>query len=116
MILSILQSIDSTIEHISAPVYFWLVGTIYVFYFVSMFGIASINPDYTDYLNNTVQIFIAVILIIRFNPFRKLNCTTNDRVLIMSSAVFLLINDGFASIIHKYFQEYIPLKSNIIAN
>jgi hypothetical protein len=116
MNLSILQSIDSAIEHISAPVYYWLVGIIYVIYFISMFGIASIDPDYTDYLNNVVQIFIAIILIIRFNPLRKLSCTANDRVLIMSSAMFLLINDSISAILRKYFQDYIPLKSNILAN
>jgi len=116
MNLPILQSIDSAIENISAPIYYWLVGTIYVIYFVSMFGIASVNPDYTDYLNNIVQVFIAVILIIRFNPLRKLNCTPNDRVLIMSSAMFLLINDGVSSLVRRYFQDFIPSKSNILAN
>ena len=72
-----------------------------------MFGIASVNPDYTDYLNNFVQVFIAIILIIRFNPLRKLNCTSNDRIFIMSSATFLLINEGFSSILHKYFQDVV---------
>ena len=81
MNLSILQSIDSAVENISAPIYYWLAGTIYLIYFASMFGIASVNPDYTDYLNNIVQVFIAFILIIRFNPLRKLSCTPNDRVL-----------------------------------
>jgi hypothetical protein len=81
-----------------------------------MFGIASVNPEYTHYLNNIVQVFIAVILIIRFNPLRKLNCTPNDRVLIMSSAMFLLINDGVSSLVRNYFQDFIPSKSNIFAN
>ena len=108
MNLSILQSIDSAIEPISAPVYYWMVGIVYVIYFISMFGIASINPNYTDYLNNAVQVFIAIILIIRFNPLRKLTCTANDRVLIMSSAMFLLINDGISSVLRKHFQEFFP--------
>ena len=116
MNLSILQSIDSAVENISAPIYYWLAGTIYLIYFASMFGIASVNPEYTDYLNNIIQVFIAVILIIRFNPLRKLSCTPNDRVLIMSSAMFLLINDGVSSLVRRYFQDFIPSKSNIFAN
>lgn len=105
---NILHTIDSAIEHISAPVYYWFAGILYIIYFLSMFGIAYINLDYTEYLNSVVQIFIAVVLIIRFNPLRKLTCTANDRVLIMSSAVFLLINDGVSSGLRMYFQDYLP--------
>lgn len=105
---NILHTIDTAIDNISAPVYYWLTGILYMIYFITMFGIARINPEYTEYLNTAVQIFIAVILIIRFNPLRKLICTPNDRVLIMSSAVFLLINDGTSSVLQRYFQDYLP--------
>ena len=88
--------IDYMIEYFSTPVYYLLVLLIYVIYIVSAVGIAYINPDYAIYLNHVIQLFIAVVLIIRFNPFRKkLTCNINDRTFILASSFFLLINDEF---------------------
>lgn len=103
--------IDYMIEYFSTPVYYLLVLLIYVIYIVSAVGIAYINPDYAIYLNHVIQLFIAVVLIIRFNPFRKkLTCNINDRTFILASSFFLLINDEFVQYLKSIFSNYIPFK------
>ena len=103
--------IDYMIEYFSTPVYYLLVLLIYVIYIVSAIGIAYINPDYAIYLNHVIQLFIAVVLIIRFNPFRKkLTCNINDRTFILASSFFLLINDEFVQYLKSIFSKYIPFK------
>ncbi len=103
--------IDYMIEYFSTPVYYLLVLLIYVIYIVSAVGIAYINPDYAIYLNHVIQLFIAVVLIIRFNPFRKkLTCNINDRTFILASSFFLLINDEFVQYLKSIFSKYIPFK------
>ncbi len=103
--------IDYVIEDFSTPIYYLLVILIYFIYFVTAIGIAYINPDYAIYLNHTIQLFIAVVLIIRFNPFRKkLTCNMNDRTFILASSFFLLINDEFMAYLKSFFSKYIPFK------
>jgi len=100
-----IRNIDTNLEHISVPVYYVAIAVLYIIYFMSMLGIAYVDPQYTDYLNTGIQIFIAVVLLIRFNPFRKIQCTSNDAILITASAVFMLINDGVAGWLHTYFKK-----------
>jgi hypothetical protein len=106
LLVDYMRRIDSRLDSISAPVYYWIIGTTYFIYFISILGITYINPDYTDYLNTCVQIFISIILLIRFNPLRKIKCTPNDRVLIMASALFLLTNDGISFALHNLFKSH----------
>jgi len=107
---SILQTFDTKIQNISSSVYYWIIGIIYFLYFVSLMGIAYINPSYTSYLNSFIRIFVAFVLLLRFNYWRKITCiSTNDRVIIMASAMFLLINEGIDIIIRQYFQELIQI-------
>jgi len=115
-IFEAIQSIDSKLDGISVSVYYWLIGILYALYFGSIFGIARVDPKYTDYINVGVRIFIAVILLIRFNPFRRLNCTSNDRVMIMASAVFLLINEGVSSWARQSFQDFTHINIPRIAS
>ena len=103
--------IDYVIEDFSTPIYYLLVILIYFIYFVTAIGIAYINPDYGIYLNHIIQLFIAVVLIIRFNPFRKkLTCNMNDRTFILASSFFLLVNDEFMAYLKSLFSKYIPFK------
>lgn len=105
------EFIDYIIESFSTPVYYLLVVLIYLIYIITAIGIAYINPEYAIYLNHVIQLFIAVVLIIRFNPFRKkLNCNMNDRTFILASSFFLLVNDEFVTYIKNMFKKYISLQ------
>lgn len=107
--MGIIETFDSKISQVSSSIYYLVIGIIYFTYFVSLLGIAYINPSYTKYLNTFIRIFVAFVLLIRFNPWRKIACTANDRILIMASAVFLLINEGVTVIIRQYFQDLVQI-------
>jgi len=107
--MGIIETFDSKISQVSSSVYYLIIGITYFLYFVSLLGIAYIKPSYTKYLNTFIRIFVAFVLLIRFNPWRKITCTSNDRVIIMASAVFLLINEGIAVIIRQYFQDLVQM-------
>jgi hypothetical protein len=117
IIHKITNFIDYVIEDFSTPFYRLLVLLLYLIYIVTTIGIAYINPDYASYLNRLIQFFIAIVLVIRFNPFRKkLTCNVNDRTFILASSFFLLINDEFITYIKNIFSKYVPLKKLSINN
>lgn len=104
----------SFIENISPHVYFLLITTWYIVYVVSIVGLAYIDPKYTKWLNVIIQYFIAVILFIRFNPFRKhISCNKNDRIFILASSFFLLVNDEFTNYVRSWFQKTVSMFDNV---
>ena len=104
----------SFIENISPHVYFLLVTLWYLVYVISIIGLAYIEPKYIKTLNTVIQYFIAIILFIRFNPFRKhVICNKNDRIFILASSFFLLVNDEFTDYVRSWFQRTVYLFDNI---
>jgi len=85
-------------------VYVLLITVYYVFLFLIYFKIMSVtNYKYVYDLNNFIQLFIAVFLLIRYHPFKnKYHLNTSDVYLIFASACFLIINLG---VVH-YFSEW----------
>jgi hypothetical protein len=61
-------------------------------------GIIYINPSYVQIAASFIRIGIAVILIIRFNPFIKHDFKKFDGELIFTAAIILLVNE----FINKY--------------
>ena len=111
IIQKLTNNVDYMIEDFSAPIYRLLILLMYLIYIISAIGIAYINPNYTDYLNHVIKIFIALVLIIRFNPFRNtLNCNKNDRTFILASCFFLLTSEGFIEYLKLIFEKYFSLK------
>jgi hypothetical protein len=89
-----LQIIDKWINQISVPVYYSTMIFVYFIYIGAIMGISYSErlAKYAHYITSFVQIFIAVILMIRFNPFRKTTLHDNDIPLIFGCAFFLLFN------------------------
>ncbi len=109
-----IQLLSRFIENISPQVYFLLVTISYLIYIISIIGLAYIEPKYTKTLNMIIQYFIAVILFLRFNPFRKhVICNKNDRIFILASSFFLLVNDEFTNYVRSWFQKTVSLLDNI---
>ena len=59
IIQKLTNNVDYMIEDFSAPIYRLLILLMYLIYIISAIGIAYINPNYTDYLNHVIKIFIA---------------------------------------------------------
>ena len=115
------EIIDRILDKITSPIYYWLLIIIYLIYLATFFGVLYVDKSYIHNLSVFMQIFIATILIIRFNPFRKHNLRESDNTLIFSSALFLLINVGltesFSNYVHKVLNDNIkPNINNIFIN
>ena len=100
------NTLNNIVGKISPQVYFLLIGIWYVVYFVSIAGLAYIEPQYVKTLNTVIQTFVAFVLFVRFNPFqKKMICNRNDRIFILASCFFLLLNDEFTDYIRSFFQR-----------
>lgn len=108
------KTLNHMVQNISPHIYFILVGISYTIYFVSIIGLAYINPTYVKSLNKIIQTFVAIVLFIRFNPFQtNITCTRNDRIFILASSFFLLINDEFVEYIRTYFLNHVKKIKNL---
>lgn len=115
------EMIDRVLDKITSPIYYWFLIMIYFLYFATFLGILYVNKSYIHNLSVFMQTFIAIILIIRFNPLRKHNLREGDNTLIFGSALFLLINVGlterFSNYVHKMWDNNIkPNINNIFIN
>lgn len=108
MIKKLLNTVNNIVEKISPQLYFLLIGIWYIFYFISIAGLAYIEPQYVKTLNTIIQTFVAFVLFVRFNPFqKKMICNRNDRIFILASCFFLLLNDELTEYIRSFFQKRI---------
>ena len=103
----ILEKIDDIIDYLGKH-YSYLSIALYTAYIVLFFGLASINPAYVSDLKLAMQVVICVVLIYRFNPFRKHELKKYDATIIFSSAIFLLVNTGIAEVFERYWLK-LPL-------
>jgi hypothetical protein len=93
-------------------IHYAYLGTVYIIhiaYVLVFFGVLYINPAYIADLSSAVQIGVSLFLIWRFHPFREWmnmkepRLTHFDRVVIYSSATFLLVNVALTATFTKYF-------------
>ena len=85
------------IEHISK---FFVIslGISNIILILIFLGIIYINPSYVESAASFIRIGIAVLLLIRFNPFIKHELKKYDGELIFTAAIVLLVNE----FINKY--------------
>jgi hypothetical protein len=88
---------DTLFENVVSPIYFWLLVLIYAAYISAALGLWYVYPGSLHILTNSMQVFVATVLVLRFNPFRQ-NKTLRplDERLIFASGVMLLVNAGLA--------------------
>ena len=92
-------------------------------YIVAFIGLSFNAPKYLLLLQEIMKIYISIILILRFNPYYKIEFNKNnyefDRKLAFSSGVFLLLTTGITTYIRSFLdkiniiQKYENLISNI---
>ena len=77
---------------------------------VSFFVMGFLSPLVLARLGSSdiVAPFIAFVLFIRFNPFQKrITCNRNDRMFVLASCFFLLVNDEFTDYMRTFFRDRI---------
>jgi hypothetical protein len=70
-----------------------------------LFGITTTAPEYLTTLQSFLKFYISIILIWRFNPFRKNEMTDFDRRLVFSCAMFLLTTTTITSLVINYIKK-----------
>ena len=87
------------IFHLSYAIY-------YIIYILSLIGVSVVAPTYLSSFTMIIKIYIAALLIWRFNPLKKgYSCTKYDKEIIFSSAILLLLT----TTIGDYLLNIIPL-------
>lgn len=87
--------LDKGLDSIVGPFYKFLWIVVYLVYLVIFFGVWYISPDYLKYVTGFIQTFIALVLILRFNPLRtEVVLHKDDRSIIFASGMFMLLNAG----------------------
>lgn len=96
---TIFKYIDDILEKHKISVYIWLFVLPYALYLITLLGVLYIKPSYIHLFGNIMQIYIALFLIFRFNPYRKHEIRPYDDQIILGSAFLLLTNAGVTSYI-----------------
>ena len=79
----------------------------WLLYILVALGLSATAPQYLDYLNSFVKIYVSLFLIYRFNPFRQIKLTNLDSKIAFSAGIFLLGTTAINEIIKKYIHKYI---------
>jgi hypothetical protein len=68
----------------------------YIIFILSLFGVTILKTEYSTILNNIIKIYIAIVLIIRFNPLIHVKFDKNnakfDREIAFSAGILLLLS------------------------
>ena len=104
----ILEKIDDIVDY-AGKHYSYLSIALYAAYIIVFLGVVNFNPTYITDLKLLMQVVICVVLIYRFNPFRKHELKKYDADIIFSSALFLLVNTGIAEVVDRYLVK-LPLE------
>jgi hypothetical protein len=62
----------------------------YFLYILIIFGLFKKAPQYMNYLQTGLKLYVSLFLILRFNPYVHNKFTSYDREIVFQSAVFLL--------------------------
>lgn len=90
--IAFLDRIDAILDKVASPIYYWLIGLFYFIYIAAFLGAFYINPLYIHSLSFAIQLFISIVLLIRFNPFRTHAVYESNNILVFACACFLLLN------------------------
>ena len=78
-------------------------------YILAFIGLSFNAPKYLLLLQEIMKIYISIILILRFNPYYKIEFNKNnyefDRKLAFSSGVFLLLTTGITTYIRSFLDK-----------
>jgi hypothetical protein len=86
---------DTALDKVKVPIYAGAVFIMHLLYLIVFFGLYSVNTKYIEYLKVFVQVFAALFLMLRFNPWREAKLRANDATIIFGFSLFILSNVVF---------------------
>ena len=78
-----------------------MLNAVYLIMF-SFFSISLIQNQLLRSINTGIQIFVCVLLFIKFHPFREHTLGKSDSNLIFSASTFLMINLGIIEMLNRF--------------
>ena len=104
VVKTIFEKADNMIEGSKKPLYLISSGFLFVGYIAMFLGVSYISPKYIRTISNVTYIFIALLLMYKFNPMREITSITEyDSKLISLSASFILFNLGVTEYALSFF-------------
>jgi tryptophan-rich sensory protein len=103
---SIVSTFDDWIEKYTAQIYFITLGALHIAYILVFFNITRFNEAILNYTDVAIQTFICAVLLLRFNPWRKVQITEYDKHIIFGTALILLGNLASAQYFLKHFKTF----------
>ncbi len=84
-------------------IYFYLTTLSFILYTLVLFGSFHYAPEYLVYITSIIKIYIALILIYRFNPLTdKKSLTNDDKKMVFSSGIYLLLTTTIGDYLVSY--------------
>ena len=80
-------------------IYYIILISTYFVYIASFIGLISFAPEYLHTLQSVFNLYIAIILILRFHPFKKHKFDRFDQTIIFSAAIFILSTISLSSLV-----------------
>jgi hypothetical protein len=86
-------------------IFTYVIYSLYILYFLTLFGISTQAPEYLKYLQFIIQNYVCLFLIIRFNPFIKTKFTHLDRRVAFSSGLFIFTTSFINHVLIYYLDK-----------
>jgi hypothetical protein len=101
-------------EHIEHLSHFFLTSllAVHVLLVFIFLGVVYVNPIYVEGASSIIRLGICLLLIVRFNPFKKPDLKKYDNELIFTAAIILLTNEA----ITKYILSHYDKIPNMVKN
>jgi len=110
-IISIIEIVNSYMDNITKPIYYFIVYFIYLYYILLFIGVYYINPNYIHIASQSLELLVCIFLILRFNPLRQAKLGDFDQNLIFVSGLILLANLG----ITNFFVHFLEKETSLFA-
>lgn len=94
----------------SQKFYYVITISTWILYIIALTGVISFNPRYLSTLDTVTKMYIAVFLMLRFNPFIKTpEMSKFDKEIAWSAGVFLFLSSTITAAAKSYFKSKLTL-------
>ena len=87
--------------------------SMWVLYIIALTGILNYNPIYLTTLDTIIKLYVAIFLIVRFNPFVEIVMTKFDKQFAWSGGILLLLSSTITVAFKSYITSKIPIVYNV---
>lgn len=89
-------------------VYISLTWGFWIIYIISFTGVAAVNPSYLFVVDRLAKLYLALLLLVRFNPFYiNTKITSFDKQLAWNAGIFLFLSSTVVISVQRVLLNYI---------